>query len=255
MNEVISIPVQNTVNSAPVQSSGLPFKIVTSSYQKPNAETREATKNTLDRINKGYGSVLSVFKRNAAFKRSDEATATTSEPAKKEQTKRNLIPNTNSFLSAPSMSWGKKRGFWSAKSNWFKNSEKTSNKPTFLVGKIPVIKNSVAKIPLIKRASMVENENMSKHAKRDSNYDRSDYMPLFKKRYAFEAGGNHGYGDGSEEIYKRLWNGRNQNLIQLATSMSQKRSGSWRQDPRAGLLLMKGLSGQDLQNNDIAVMV
>merc|ERR1711997_658961 len=248
-NEVISIPVQNTqVDSAQVQSTGLPFKILASSHGQPSSETREATKNTLDRINKGYGSVLSVFKRNAAFKRSEE-TATTNQPKKEEseQNKRNLIPSTNNdFLTSPSLVWGK-RGFWSSKSNWFKNPENSSDKPTFLVGKIPKIRNSVAKIPVTKRASMVENENMSKHPKRSgSNYNRPDYMPLFRKRYAFEAGGNHGYGD--EEMYKRsgMFSGRNKNLIQLATSMSQKRSGSWRQDPRAGFLLMKGMPEEEL---------
>merc|ERR1719203_514957 len=110
------------------------------------------------------------------------------------------------------------------------------------MGKIPFpVMTKIGRIPKInKRVSMVENENMSKHSSIKRNaYTRPDYMPLFK-RYAFEAGGNHGYGDVPETMYKRFYKGAGgRNFIQLASSMAQKR-GSWQQDPRAGLLLMKG---------------
>merc|ERR1719461_883507 len=104
------------------------------------------------------------------------------------------------------LNWGK-RGFWKSRTKWMANANQQKPK----VGKIPKVE---------KRIQMVTGEDMSKHPRilKRNAYARPDYMPLFK-RYAFEAGGEHGFGDSP---YKRGIGGTN--YLQMANDLgAQKR--------------------------------
>ena len=195
---------------------------------EPNAEPRQATKNTLDRINKGYGSVLSVFKRNAAFKREAPEVPEANFEGSLKQSKRSglhpaiLRPNDgkNNFLNSPSPREGfgfwRKRGFWKGKTDWFKDEpgSSTSKDSSSLPDSVGSGKFSVGRIPdndkpMKKRMSMVENENEGQghpsafKRSKIGGFSRSDFMPLFK-RYSFEPGQNHDNEPSESEMYKRF---------------------------------------------------
>lgn len=251
---------------------GLPFKLVTGTYQ-PNAEPRQANKNTLDKINKGYGSVLSVFKRNAAFKREAPEVPEANFEGSLKQSKRSglhpaiLRPNDgkNNFLNSPSPREGfgfwRKRGFWKGKSDWFKDEpgSSTTKHSSSLPDSVGSGKFSVGRIPdndkpMKKRMSMAENENEGQghpsafKRSKIGGFSRSDFMPLFK-RYSFEPGQNHDNEPSESEMYKRFvpvtpdmltfpyvkraYIGTgSRNYVKLASQMADRSGPLWRSTSR-----------------------